>query len=83
MPKKTHKTHSVRVPVEIYNLIQSSAAANNRNIVSEISLIISSYFQSQSSSSSKSNFMKFAGCVKDLKPSDYSGSEDELLYGGD
>ncbi len=77
------KSHAVRIPTTIFDLIKNSANSNGRTMVSEITFIVNNYFKSINANNSKSqsNFLKLSGMVKDLPPSNYSETIDDVLYG--
>lgn len=77
------KSHAVRIPTTIFDLIKNSANSNGRTMVSEITVIVNNYFKSinANNSKSKNDFLKLSGLVKDLPTNNYSENIDDVLYG--
>lgn len=77
------KSHAVRIPTNIFDLIKNSASLNGRTMVSEISFIVNDYFKSINANNSKpkNDFLKLSGLVKDLPTNNYSETIDDVLYG--
>lgn len=80
--KTTSKTHAIRIPANIYDLIKESANSNQRNLITELSIIVSNYFTFKNimKPNKQQEFLKLSGFVKDLAPSNYSETVDDELY---
>lgn len=81
--KPQPKSHAVRIPSNVFNVIKQSAASNSRSIVSEISVIVNDYFKSKNTIGIKSQneFLKLSGLVDSLPVGNYSETIDDVLYG--